>query len=103
MLLPNLNRFGKIRLVFGTDLFFFILIFKKKVVESSSRGTYLEHIGIGVEDGWQAPAADIRLCLDVQVVVPHFDLGQLNPYSEPQKIRRRKEFCLEHLALFYFD
>lgn len=52
-----------------------------KETEGPSRcGTYLEHIGVCVEDGGQAPAADIRLRLDVQVLIPHFDLGQLNPH-----------------------
>jgi hypothetical protein len=42
---------------------------------------YLQHIGVGVWEGGQAPAANVRLCLDVEVVVAHLDLGELNPHS----------------------
>lgn len=52
-------------------------------------GTYLEHVGVCVEDGGQPPTADVRLCLDVQVLVPHFDLGQINPHPAPYRARNR--------------
>jgi hypothetical protein len=107
-MLHDLNRFDKYGWYWRRIVLFFLCIYNKRNYSSSPKetegpfrcGTYLEHIGVCVEEGGQAPAADIRLCLDVQVLVPHFDLGQLNPHSAPYITRNRRKIITYHLCLF---
>ena len=51
---------------------------------------YLDRVDDGVEDGWEAAAADAHLGLRLEVLEPHLDRGHVDPDPAPMKRARAR-------------
>lgn len=47
------------------------------------------HVANEVWDGWQRPAPDMHVCVHCQILVPHFDLGELYLHSATNKNKKK--------------
>ena len=60
---------------------------------------YLDRVDDGVEDGWEAAAADAHLGLRLEVLEPHLDRGHVDPDPATMKRRARaRAQIVKHLA-----
>lgn len=47
------------------------------------------HVAYEVRDGWQRPAPDMHVRVHRQVLVPHFDLGEIDVHPATRKTKKK--------------